>query len=121
MGDTVQRTPSPAADSPVTSSEPLPAAAGSGAELSFASVLALMERLADVLDAPPSATDHASAELEAVVCGFIARLRASGASPDDIAARLTRMVHGASGDPSCDRTAAQVAAVTAWCERDMAA
>ena len=89
------------------------------AERAFACVVALLERLAEVLAAPvdPLASD-AVAEFEAVLCDCIAHLRARGATRDEITSRLTSVVHGVSAGYLSERdTAARVAAVIAWCER----
>jgi hypothetical protein len=104
---------------PVVRAEPVPAfpPARASAEHAFAYVIAMLERLADVL-ADPAAAPHEGSEFESVVCGVIAYLRATGTSNDEVAARLTQLLLNAvPQDRSAEETAARVAAVVAWCAR----
>jgi hypothetical protein len=89
----------------------------------MARVLTLLERLSNVLAAPAGVgAGRAAAENESGVCGLITSRRAGGATEPEIAARLPRLVKGASpeGTPARE-TAARVRAVAGWCARTGAA
>lgn len=100
---------------------PPPRARGMSAparERAFAALLSSLERLADALAAPVGTRQRRStAELKPLVCGLVASLRAAGATPDEVVARLTAFVaDGTPGGVPPRQTRARVAAVVRWCE-----
>lgn len=111
------RLPSTPAEPAVAGPAWAPAAARPG-EAVLAALLRTLERLAAALaaPAPTGRPDPAVAALGPLVCGAVAHLRAAGATPAEVVARLTAAATAAAPPtlpPGVLR--ARVAAVVAWC------
>jgi len=89
------------------------------AERSFAHLMAILERLARVLNAPT--TDQyasAAAELREAVCDCVAQLKAQGVPPERVLARMKALARETVAADTPRRDAEErVARVAQWCIR----
>lgn len=98
-----------------------PQASAHEGERALAALLSTLERLAGALADPRKGRRRRhEAELRPLVCDLVAHLRAAGATPDEVVARLTAVV-AASTPPGLPPRQARAlgAAVVRWCEVDL--